>query len=53
MKMEKISNYINYIDFPKDRPFDEEVFSRIFIPDKSKELVGKLKKYDGRLEVGA
>ena len=42
--MEKISNYINYIDFPKDRPFDEEVFSRIFIPDKSKELVGKLRK---------
>lgn len=44
MKKEKISNYINYIDFPKDRPFDEEVFNRIFIPDKSKELVGKLRK---------
>ena len=34
MKMEKISNYINYIDFPKDRPFDEGVFNRIYIPDK-------------------
>ncbi len=44
MKKEKICNYIKYIDFPKDRPFDEEVFNRIFIPDKSKELVDKLRK---------